>query len=310
VRISGKFLHPPAYLLLHSLKGEKFFNARLGVRHPLGVFNVAFARVVQRLRRTIDDSMLIYKIQPHFRPENQQYLDSLELFYHSCAEFFDSCGLIIKSFFESPQEEKASEACREFFSNKYKKNTEEEYQKSINSIKHNHARIRAMICAINGFWIPGFFIERFRDDGSIGPDPNIHAMGDTAFSCTRFIKKSFQDILEYCSMMEQKIDKIIKEKNILKANNVGTMEGNDNFEYLIKEIIQIPNIVFINEMNHDYPLIQYAEKEDSKNLTIETVKMAGAFEWTGVEVGYVGDGISTSFKLPYIEHYLQGVITR
>lgn len=121
----------------------------------------------------------------------------------------------------------------------------------------------------------GYFVEGLSDDGSIGPAPHIHPGGSTAFSYARDIRFHLYYLYVVSAKLSQSINTIARPNKSKIAHQI----PNDHakLETTLQKIAELPMVVFIDEIQKDFPLVTIGNSQGVTKLSAELKKTS---PWT------------------------------
>lgn len=289
------------YSLLNNINNVNIYNEEHGLRHPLGIYNISFGKILRNCRLVIDEI------------KNNTYDKSTYInFLESINEFVDDGYNIMKCFYPKNLTNK-----RIIFSDKWLECVDKigitnyksiinqyinDVRYTVNKLKHEHGRINDIkIETIYGS-CRGYFLEKY-NKGSLEPDEYIHKK--YGGKCTGF--SYLTDIMKNMSIvyfMSEQISKYLRKNiDISKlSNNIVDDVHNSYIKMIIDDIWILSDVLFPNEYNKDL----FSIKIISDNLEIKYPAPKYLFKkfpyYTGFK-GYMnasGDGTSASYTIPYL----------
>lgn len=226
-------------------------------------------------------------------------LQTCEQLLYSLFEQLDDCDNILKCCFPKGQQLAKNPHFREF------KREIEPYRDSIgrivNRMKHNQARLRSVVFYGDEWASPGYFVETVCSDGVIGPDPCIHPGGNTAFSYARDLRHHFAWLYVISRSLAKAVMAIMgKPTRII----VESANEDDGIARIAARLSLLPRIVYPDEESKGYPAVVYGEKGKLREILLALLPpflapIPPPSKFT-VSTSYYGDGISRSFRFPYM----------
>jgi hypothetical protein len=228
-------------------------------------------------------------------PNMPDSLDSYKELLYVLMEYMEDCKGILRSLFKAPDAFKKNSHVRnyEVEIDKYR----DYVGKIVNRIKHQQARLRGVFLYNDKLFVPGFYVETAINSDTVGPDRDIHEGGATAISFYRDIRYHFVQVLLSADALA------LAAKEIAGISTLGE-EGQLNEGELSKiaslagRVSRLPFTCFIDEVGKDEPLIlEHPELVVGYGPSLWKFKTLLDFE---VSVQSMGDGVTRSFKFPYL----------
>jgi len=288
------------YSLLNNIQDIKIYNDEHGLRHPLGIYNIAFGKILNSCRKVLDT----IKDNEYDKVKYIAFLESIN-------EFIDDGYNIIKCFYplnitksKAIFSDKWLESIDQIGISKYKKIINQ-YTKQVkyivNKLKHEHGRITEIKIETKYGGCRGYFLEKY-NVGSLEPDEYIHKKyknKGTGYSYILDIMKNISIVYFICEQISRYLKSVLELSKI--RNNIIKDETDNNIELLISDIWNSSNVLFPNEYNEDlfgirividvleirYPAPKYFF---NKMLYYDSYKGC---------IMSSGDGTSSTFAIPY-----------
>ncbi len=286
---------------LAAIPATSIHSGELGSRPPIGVYNVGFDRVLNRIERLFNPVEEIAR--GHWTaealPNYETTLEALEAFLYALLEHVDDCRSILRALFDSPTSFKRSRHVRKY--DQEIRPYRDHIGSVVNAIKHRQGRLRAVSVFSPHYLIPGYYVETAYPDGMIGPDKDIHDNGDTAFSCYENCRYHFVNLFRCAFLLNEAV------QNILSQANTSSPHTDQNELRRVLEVARrlcaLPNTCFLDEIFKPAASIQMQSKENA----IETfelkfgkgVSARRTLDGFNVKLEFRGDGASRNFKIPY-----------
>lgn len=282
------------------------FNDAYKLRPPLGVYNISIETVISRMVRALDAFNEVDKDNPEAPQRTGTEIDYLrknclttyqDLIY-AMFEHLEDCNGIIKSFF-APNTDYTKDPRVRRYSTELKW-----YRKrlgvAVNAIKHNQNRLRMLWFSGPMAWSYGYFVEAVSPGGEVGPNPDVHAKGDTAISFCYDFRMNFVQMYAVSKHLT----------NFVVAVDPGVVprtEGECLWACKIAKQIQgLRDFRFPNELNEPSPEVTISDHNGGQLLKLGLnanigvpISITNLPPPTRVGAAYHGDGVTRSFHLPY-----------
>lgn len=296
-------LNPEAIETLSLEFTSPLYYSEYQLRHPFGIYNVSLSRVFSAFENVLSELMSAkqHDIQSNkSSPKwDENLLNNLEKLLYALMEHMDDCENIIKCFFPLGTKLNQEASIRTYQSavNSYRTHI----GKVVNQLKHNQGRLRSLGMFIDDVPHLGYFVEGLSEDGSIGPAPHIHSKGMTAFSYARDIRYHLYNLYYVSSKLSDAVSEIsMPDKNKVAYQ---ITDKNTNLEKILYEIMQLPMIVFVDEIQKDFPTITIESTQEVNKLIAAMKRHPHGLRTASGRTLYVtffkGDSVSRSFRMPY-----------
>lgn len=299
-------LNPEAVETLSSEITQPLYHLDYQLRHPFGIYNISLENVFTSFKNLLVDLDFASKQDLQSKNSDTKWSDdllrSLEKLLYALMEHMDDCDNIIKCFYPPGTKLNQESSYKNYQSAIYVYRTH--IGKVVNHLKHNQGRLRSFGMIIDGVSHLGYFVEGLSDDGSIGPAQHIHSDGATAFSYARDIRFH----LFYLYFVSKQLSKAISAIVNPDMNKVAYQLGDKNatIEPMLVKITQLPMVVFIDEVQKEFPLLKVETIQNDKRFSAELKKHPHGIQAPPARTLYVtlykGDGVSRSFRMPYRNH--------
>ena len=300
---NGNFVLP-ARAVLSSLSEQLMSRHHdLGLRHPLGVYNTSIAVVTKRVDRVLS---LLRVVVPEAdssdagSPEEHvnELLESQEALLHGLMQHMDDCINILRGFTVDK---------RDFKKNHYVKAYHlavEEYRnhigKVVGRIKHQQGRLCLLIAELKSISFTGYFVSVGLADGSVGPDPDIHKDGNTAFSFNRDLRYHICHVLLASGHLARAVDGLTGggSSEVTPAGEPGTTDS-------VLSVSDLAETYFPDEYKKPRPVFRLETPQDcTRRLVVEFVSSKTWRLFTGprfkITLRATADGSTRSWKAPYL----------
>ena len=261
-------------------------------KHPLAVYNTSCSSVLERFEKTVDELTFVsHNIS--FRDDwAGKLLESQHQLLYSIMEYLDDCKGILDSF--SPSKK---------VKNSYNKAIEEyrdHIGKIANNIKHSQGRLRSIAFFNNEMILPGYFVANAVAENTLGPEKNIH-LGNTVFSFARDLRYHLFHFFYVGEKLGETISSIVgsgvapiplhADAPDTRLVKIATIISELPLFYYPDEIAKpIPSVVVDHDTSGEIIILTYPDKSVAVLDLPKPMK---------VVVSYIGDGVTTTFKIPY-----------
>jgi hypothetical protein len=290
----------PASAYLADFKAIEFKNADLGLRHPVGIYNVSIQTVVEALKNAIDAAFAHRHAErggDHEKECSRKLEQSLDHLLDATTEHFEDARSIVRVMFDDRGERAWKKALASFDS--LVREARDFPARQANAIKHKQARIRLIRADAPDATIVGYFIDGVDAKGAVGPSPYVH-IGNTAFSLGRtfrtlacgtyFLSRALLTILSGAPASPRKLAE----------------SGFGQLAPLFDQLVAMDTWIFWDEPDSCPAVIKRGE-----TITIET---QGQRHWivpppgTRINLILPGDGSTMSHRIPYMGDYLNPAV--
>jgi hypothetical protein len=308
--MSTKGLRPPVYLqiedgavvlpaartLANLPAGTPSRHESLRRRHPtasysasVGTVGAALAIVLSLLEAGRD-----WSAEPSAKARHDQLLFAYEGLLHALMNHMEDCVWILKSLTRQPDLKHDPAAKR------YKIEVDD-YRNHIgnvvNAIKHRQGRLRLLQMLGPQFASSGYYVERGAGDG-VGPDPDVHARGLTAFSFNRDLK------LHVCEFLQTSASLASAVETMLKIAPAADHQGGRN--QLLEQVSAV------SRLEEQYFPDEYEKPRPDLFVTADVMSIRAGFvssegwqPFAGLRVQInmhmVGDDHTREWKVPYAD---------
>jgi hypothetical protein len=315
-------LYPVIYNCLCSLPDSVLQHADHGLRHPLAIYNISLSRIIQAFQEVLDENDKVYhaliKEDGSIDIDTGVLLKSQQELLEALLAHIDDGYQILRSLYPMSRLEKSIPFADQWLK-KAKHPTVSNFEHLVkpyrdtfapivNRIKHEHGRLR-VVSMRNMLKLDdpyqrmiGYFVEGVDKKGVVGPDPKIHG-GNRAISLHRDLRYHFVYlyVVDYF-LMNAIINAISRTYSIqlLPATHIDM--PSIEVKTIAERISHLPFLFFFDEVNKPTPTVSISESDRDVNLSINNSNPIKAlFMIKGrVNVQYSGDGVTRSWKLPYM----------
>ena len=296
-------LNPPAVETLSLELTSPSYHLEYQLRHPFGIYNVSLNRVLSSfedlstgLAAINERDLLSNKGNPKW---DANLLHSLEKLLYALMEHMDDCENILRCFF--PPGTKINKE----ISIKAYQSSVDSYRthigKVVNHLKHKQGRLYSIGMFIGDIPHLGYFVEGTSEDGSLGPAPNIHARGSTAFSYARDIRYHLYNLYYVSAKLSEAVETIASPFANKVAYEIG--DNNTNLEKILSHVAELPMVVFPDEIQKDFPFVAVDHVDETIIFTTSMKRHPHGLRTGPSPTRFVaffkGDGVTRSFRIPY-----------
>ena len=264
-------------------------HGELGLRHPLGNYNMSVARVAECFSR-------VTRVLSTARQRGNELLDFQESLLKGLMEHMDDCVNILRGFTVSS---------RDFDKNRYVRvyrRAVEEYRahigKVVGRLKHQQGRLTLMAVQLKTSSFAGYFVTVGLLGGGIGPDPDIHPH-ITAFSFNRDLRFHLCHFLLTSAHLAQAVEGL---------SGIGPVEVDPvkgELTDAIAGVMALRETYFPDEYRKKRPVLGFTvEPGESRHLVVDFVSSEGwqtlAGQTMRVTLTTSGDGVTRAWKIPYL----------
>ncbi|WP_048189923.1 hypothetical protein [Methanobacterium sp. SMA-27] len=302
---------PPVLGHLSSIGENEFSYRYYKFRHPAGIFSLQLNNIIDDFLDLLSslEQMQNKKINVDERNINKKFvrlISSFFKYYESCYEIFVGCC----KQHDPPRE---SEPLHQWlYKNNYdvgqkffdKVKDDTGYFRTLNNkLKHTSNDLRIFCFYNNHMKIMGYYLESVDDNGSLGPDEELHPRFQdqhTANSFNFILRQLYYCIYEIANILDSVLIQHFREVysiNLSYNSEFTKLLDCNTLRNLNEKINNLPEFYFPNEFNREIP-IPYL---DDGYLIFE-IEDSISLDLIGFKVGFVtsGDGFSRSFRLPFL----------
>ena len=299
---NGNFILP-ATAVLGGLSEQLVSRHRdLGLRHPLGVYNTSIAVIAKRVDRVLS---LLRVVVPEADPGGagspekhvDELLESQEALLHGLMQHMDDCINILRGFTVERR------AFNENHHVKAYRRAVQEYRDHIGNvvgrIKHQQGRLCLLTVQLGPSSFAGYFVAVGLADGSVGPDPNIHKGGLTAFSFNRDLRYHLCHVLLASGHLARAVERLTGggSSDVTPAGEPGTTDS-------VLSVSDLAEMYFPDEYKKPRPVLRLETSQDcTRRLVVEFVSSKTWRTFSGprfkITLRASGNGITRSWKAPY-----------
>ena len=299
---NGNFVLP-ATAVLSGLLGQLLSRHRdLGLRHPLGVYNTSTGVVAKRVDRVLSLLRVVVSEEDSGHPGSpeehvHELLESQEALLHGLMQYMDDCINILMGFTVDK---------RAFNKNHHVKayrRAVQEYRDHIGTvvgrIKHQQGRLCLLTVRMGSSSFAGYFVAVGLADGSVGPDPDIHKDGLTAFSFNHDLRYHLCHVLLASGHLARAVEGLTSggSSEVTPAGEPGTTDS-------VLSVSDLAETYFPDEYKKPRPVLRLESPQDrTRHLVVEFVSSKTWRPFAGprfkITLRASADGSTRSWKVPY-----------
>lgn len=323
---------PECHDILFNLPEVSLTFYKFPERHPLGIYNYSISRILNSFSFVLNQIDLIEKEQLNSKLSiesiNKLLIFQSELL-HALHAHIDDCFRILKVVSPYPETEIKSMSSKERVKversvyrwlETFNHPTYSDFEKKIadyrsylgkivNSIKHNHARLRLIYMNIEGFDVFGYYVEGITLNNKnkivAGPDPKIHPNG-TAFSFARDLRFHFYKIYEISHYLKQALISLLIEEYDFRTVNLKTKNDyNPILDTVSEEIQNLDWAFYCDEYKKSIPQISFNNNSNNIILTLKLIKNQTLPDVNTVRLFFFPemDTVTELITRPYIDFF-------
>lgn len=326
-------LYPSVYNCLRSLPDCALHHSDHGLRHPIGIYSLSFGRVIQAFKMVLDENDKIYQAPTDSNGkcnfETAALLKAQQELLDALMAHIDDCYQILKALYPANRNgaKKPAQFAHQWLS-QAKHPTVELFKEQIhpyretfapidNKMKHEHGRLISIVMRhpnlINGpqICIAGYFVEGVDSHQMLGPDQEIHE-GKYAISFHHDLRHHFVHLYTVGHFLAQALIDVIKIEYLpsFKPEQYVSISQPEieEIKNVAERVASLPFLFYMNEVTKPVPSVQMLATNEGITLilheklvfkTVATLR-ASTLNPYQVEIQYKGDGVSRSWKLPYM----------
>ena len=259
-------------------------HGELRLRHPLGTYNTSVNLVEARIARVIS-------LLPQ---QDGALLEAQESLLYGLMQHMDDCSNILKGFTVDRRDFNKNTHVKAYM--RAVKQYRSHIGKVTGRIKHQQGRLTLLTARLRAGSFPGYFISVGLEDGSVGPDPDIHP-DIAAFSFNRDLRLHLCHLLQVSAFLAQALEGLTGVAPTETAS-----AGDNNLTKSILDLLALKELYFPDEYKKLWPVLQFRGRDTSRTLVAALVQPAPRiFVWNAVmQLTTHGDGATRSWKIPYI----------
>lgn len=293
---------PRAYYALKNSTHLPTVHETLDLRHPSSIYSLSLSTIRDRIDKLLALLVPISSspdIAREHRAETDAALcDATDAFLDALMEHFDDCCNVMKCYLDSGSDKLKKEVFAIVQGGNwdaYRGHT----AKIVNFIKHKQRRVRSIVFTGQGWSTPGFFIEGPAGPKTLGPDPQIHPTGGTAFSYRRNIMFHICGVYAISRSLAVGLAKV--DKSFVQVTPEHKIATNDEITWTatISRLSSLSPFVFPDELRHANPIVRCAGSRVTvqcpSNEKPRAVPRSG-----NISTLFTPDAMSPTYRLPYL----------
>jgi hypothetical protein len=296
-------LQPEAEAALASIDPNRFHHLEHGFRPPVGVYRTSLAQVWPSLLAVLDELQTVERDRPFVEPAlgnwEAELLKRQEHLLYCVFEHVEDCDSVLKCCFPPGEPVGKNQHVKEYRRQiaKYR----DRLGRVVNRIKHNQGRLRYVVFYGDSWCAPGYFVEAVDASGGVGPDPLIHAGGNTAFSFARDLRNHFVAIFLVSHFLSRAVTALAGQGSIVA---IPDSRVDDVVASVAKRLHHSNAIVFPDELEQEFPSIHVEQGERGTRIRVFLLPSGSGPiqipEFFRLTVGFRGDGVTRAFAFPYM----------
>lgn len=262
--VNGNIVLPARAILAGLPQQLSSRHGELGLRHPLGTYNTSVvvvakrvARVVSLLRTVMTETSHGTKQSPE---EAEALLESHEALLQGLMQHMDDCLNILRGF---AVDRRAFDKSRHV---KVYRRAVDQYRSHIGKvagrIKHRQGRLTLLTARLGARSFAGYFVAVGLAEGGVGPDPDIHKHGWTAFSFNRDLRFHLCEFLLTSARLAQAVE------GLTGARPVDTEPVHDVLTDAVLGVIGLPETYFPDEYEEPRPVLRFKTGQDGSHQLV------------------------------------------
>lgn len=289
---------PRLHYVLENSRDFPAAHENLDLRHPFSIYQVSLVEILDRINELLKLITPLYS-NPLLIDSDQGATDtairhSTDAVLDALMEHFDDCSNLLKCYLDNGPAKKKNQVFSLVQTNW--RDYRGHVATIVNRIKHKQRRVRTIVFYGDTWAAPGYFIEGPAGPKLIGPDPEIHKGGGTAFSFRRnlaFHICSIYSVSRSIATALGGVDPIFR--NAEPAGSPTDFER--SWVKMIVDIDSLTRFVYPDEAAKPYPLgrvtgskltIAYPSKE--RPIPVPNARITASSRV---------DGMSPSIRMPY-----------
>lgn len=295
--VNGNLL-PRSIDVLSALSDIELYNISFGLRHPLGIYNVANRHLVQSFWGVLQYLDELIACRPFVL--NTYAVEDLLLrqrwLLYSLMDYIDDCENILQCFFPAIQRRKDSQAVR-----RYAKRIEryrDHIASLVNRMKHHQGILGAIVAVKDDLVTPCYFLEVMSEDGVLKPFSPKSLNGHSVFTFGRDLRFHLYAVYMVSEHLADAIQAVTGVDYQITENVTESVQ----WFRIAQKISELPPLFLKNEEELEIPVIRVKATESGASIFLEcpgSLELIKHSDEKGLAYQvFRGDGVSRSFKLP------------
>lgn len=299
-------------------------------RHPLAIYNVSLHQLAEHTGQLLSE---YFKAQQHIEersdsPDGREHyarpLEAQTRLIHSLREHVDDCYLILASLVDPAG--MPPKAAKQRFTERWLEAsgfpTLDSFSQSIvgyrheylsplvNGLKHKQCRLRGLFFHKPTDIRLGYYLEEPDTDGVPCPSISVHTDGNSAFSFPRDILFNLYHVYYVSEMLVEAVKGALQQYHPFTLKPRKTDSENEVWLNILRQGARLRPSVFPDEVDKPFPYFSFTEVgEDGAEVvlmypvTVIPLSFPQGMQISGV---FMGDGVTKTFKLPYVKRSKYG----
>lgn len=293
---------PRLYYVLENTTNYPSCHEALEVRHPFSIYSVSLIAIIERIQRLLTLVTPLYDGSNELTQYNERadgaIRDATDAVLDALMEHFDDCINVLKCYLDQRPEKQQKKVMALVKANwdSYRNHV----GKIVNHIKHKQRRVRTIVFHGDSWVVPGYFIEGPVGPKLLGPDPEIHTGGSTAYSFKRDLSFHLCGIYSVSRSVCTGLAEVDRAFSNVAPSNCVVSHSEKKWMEMARSISSLSPLVFPDEARKGNPLV----KINGTNLIVEypsKTKSKAVPPHGRISTLFVVDGMSPSFRLPYFK---------
>ena len=293
---------PCLYYALENATNYPSCHEALKVRHPFSIYNVSLITIMERIQKLLTLVTPLYGDPKNLTQYNERtdgaIRDATDAVLDALMEHFDDCINVLKCYLDQGPEKQKKKVMALVQANWdcYRNHV----GKIVNHIKHKQRRVRTIVFQGNDWAVPGYFIEGPAGPKLLGPDPEIHTGGGTAYSFKRNLSFHLCGIYSISRSMCTGLAEVDRAFSNVKPSKSVVSHSEKKWTEMARDISSLSPLVFPDEVSKGNPLVKISKTslivEYPSKTKSKVVPPHGR-----ISTLFVVDSMSPSFRLPYFK---------
>lgn len=290
--------------VLSLVDAERNFHLQHNVRHPLGIYNLSVSKTIRRLDSFLEHALQLSQFKTSDLVEEAQLstaADLIEGVLYAATEHVDDVKTIVSTFYPAHAHAGQKKTSKKVFEEL--KIIRNRIAATANHIKHSHGRIQLFTAdyeleSETGVFF-GYFCESF-DNGTIGPNQNLHLDGGAIISFSVFAWELVQFIWKISNLLAEYVSAhgILRTETELNVEQLA-------YDKMLSLLLLLPTYTF--DTQHPFGSIPVHVELESNPPGIHGLQGSifrswnklnlSTFSLTGSAFRYSGDGTTKQFNI-------------
>jgi hypothetical protein len=299
MRVSENFaqdiaVRPRALAALERLEGTAIHHEAHRLRHPLAAYRISYSTVLAKTLAVLE-CLDAVPLDPSDAASSSAFgvlLEATDQWLDSLMEHMDDCrGVLVSQF--APRDPAAEPALRKY--GQAVKPYRDHIGRIDNCLKHKQGRLRAVSFIWRYESCHGYYVEGPIGSG-LGPSEEIHGPDGTAFSYNRSIRFHLCHVFAVSDRLAAALHAIPG-----RATMDSETPASGGAPKAIELAARLPIRFFPDEVRQPVPLVAAAGNGYTIEYPSLKTRPTGPPILCMVTTSARGDGVTKSFKLPYLK---------